>query len=76
MTALKKVTTHEFVQHTSQYLKMSEKGGCVIITYHGHPKFVLTLIKEKTIHSLQGLLDNVKVEGDINDPILPGYDKW
>ena len=76
MRALKKVTTHEFVQHTSHYLKMSEKGEYVIITYHGHPKFVLTLIKEKTIHHLRGLLDNVQVEGDINEPILPGYDKW
>jgi prevent-host-death family protein len=76
MATIKQVTTHEFVQHTSKYLKLSEKEGKLVITHHNRPRLYIVPIKKKTIYDLQGTLGKVKVHGDINDPILPGFDEW
>lgn len=33
-------------------------------------------VHPKTISDLAGLLENIKIIGDIDDPILSGYDQW
>lgn len=73
---MKYVDKYEFSLHTSRYLKLAEKEGELIITYHNQPRFYLKFIKNKTIHDLKGLLSGLKIHGDINEPILLGYDEW
>jgi len=70
------ISKHEFVQHTSRYLKLCEKEGVVIITHHDQPTLCLTPIKRKSIYDLRGLLKGMKIVGDINEPVFPGFDKW
>jgi hypothetical protein len=66
----------EFIQHTSKYIKwVEEYGADLVITHHNRPDLVLTKIKQKTLKDLRGLVA-VKVHGDINEPVLPGYDEW
>lgn len=76
MANVVQITKHEFVQHTSKYLKLSEEQGGLVITHHNKPKLYLTPIKAKTIYDLRGLIGKVKVHGDINEHVFPGYDKW
>lgn len=66
----------DFIQHTSQYLKEAEREGSLIITHQNKPVLKLTRIEEKSIRDLKGKITYLKITGDINDPILPGYDEW
>lgn len=70
------VGKREFIQHTSKYIKwVEEHGSQLVITHHHHPELVLTKIKSKSLKELRGTV-SVKVHGDINEPVLPGYDEW
>ena len=72
----KTVGKREFIQHTSKYIKwIEEHDSQLIITHHNHPELVLTKIKSRSIKELRGSA-SVKIDGDINEPILPGYDEW
>lgn len=72
----KTIGKREFIQHTSKYIKwVEERGIQLIITHHNHPGLILSKIKLKSLKDLRGFA-NVKVHGDINEPILPGYDEW
>lgn len=76
---MRHVTTvgkRDFIQHTSQYIKKAEINGSIIITHQNKPVLKLIRIEEKSIHDLRGILDHVKVSGDINEPEFPGYDTW
>jgi hypothetical protein len=76
MRPAKTVGKREFIQHTSKYLKLvEEQGEELIITHQNKPDLILSKIKKKTFIELQGLTE-IKVHGDINEPILPGYDEW
>ncbi len=66
----------DFIQHTSRYLKRAEMQGDLIITHQGEPMLQLTRIEKKTIKSLRGLISYIQIHGDINEPILMGYEKW
>lgn len=66
----------EFIQHTSQYLKEAEQKGSVIITHQNKPVLKIIRIEEKTIRDLKGNITDLKIKGDMNDPILPEYDEW
>lgn len=69
------VGKREFIQHTSKYLGLAESRE-VIITHHNKPCLKIVPVHPKTISDLAGILENIKIIGDINDPILPGYDQW
>jgi len=72
----KKIGKREFIQHTSKYLQWVEiHGAPLMITHQNHPALVLTKIKSKTIKDLRGSV-TVKVHGDLNEHVLPGFDKW
>lgn len=72
----KMVGKREFIQHTSKYLKMVEENGQdLIITHQNVPDLILSKVKPVTFSKLKGLT-TIKIHGDINDPILPGYDEW
>jgi hypothetical protein len=76
MPVSKTVGKREFIQHTSKYIKwVEEYGAKIVITHHNHPGLVLSKIKLKSFKDLRGLA-NIIVHGDINEPILPGYDEW
>ena len=76
MSASRMVGKREFIQHTSKYLKLiEEQDGELVITHHNKPDLVLTKIKLNSFDSLRGFT-TIKVHGDINAPILPGYDEW
>lgn len=70
------VGKREFIQHTSHYLKQAEKDGNIIITHHGKPELRLSRLAEKSVKDLKGLIKHIKIIGDINEPVLPGYDEW
>ncbi len=75
MDAFRTVGKREFIQHTSKYLKLVEKrGGELVITHQNEPDLLLTKISQKSLQDLKGLI--VKVHGDVNEPILPGFDEW
>lgn len=62
-----------FIQYTSEYLKMLEKlGGELVITNQNEPDLLITKITHKSIKDLRGL--TIKVHGDINEPVFPGFD--
>ena len=65
----------EFIQHTSKYLRLAANQE-VVITHHDRPCLKLVPIHPKTIADLAGLVKEVKIVGDINEPILPGYKEW
>lgn len=70
------VGKREFIQHTSKYIKwVEEHGSQLVITHHNHPELVLSKIKFGSLKELRGSV-SVKVHGDINEPVLPGYDEW
>jgi hypothetical protein len=76
MQPLKTIGKREFIQHTSKYIKwVEEHGSQLIITHHNQPDLVLTKVRFKSLKDLRGSV-NVTVKGDINDPVLPGYDEW
>ncbi len=72
----KTIGKREFVQHTSKYIKwVEEHNEELVITHHNKPELVLLKIKNKTFNDLRGFGD-IKVIGDINEHVLPGYDEW
>lgn len=72
----KKIGKREFIQHTSKYIKWVEEHGIqLIITHHNQPGLILIKIKCKSLKDLAGKV-NVKIHGDINEPVLPGFDAW
>lgn len=76
MQPIKAIGKREFIQHTSKYIKwVEEHGAQLVITHHSHPGLVLTKVKVKSLKDLRGTVQ-VKIQGDINEPILPGYDEW
>ena len=76
MQNAKTVGKREFIQHTSKYIKwVEENESQLVITHHNHPELVLAKIKYKSLKELRGSV-SVKVHGDINEPILSGYDEW
>ncbi len=76
MPTPKMIGKREFIQHTSQYLKwVEEHGKELIITHQNKPDLILTKIKPKTFKGMQGFT-KIKINEDINKPILPGYDEW
>jgi len=76
MQNLKTVGKRDFIQHTSKYIKWVEENSAqLVITHHNHPELVLTKIKLKSIKDLRGSVI-IKIHGDINEPVLPGYDEW
>jgi antitoxin (DNA-binding transcriptional repressor) of toxin-antitoxin stability system len=76
MTQLKNIGKREFIQHTSKYISwVAEQGNTLIITHHNRPDLILSKIKNQTIQNLSGSV-KVKIHGNINDPVLPGYDEW
>lgn len=75
-TTTKMIGKREFVQHTSKYLKwVEEHNQDLVITHRNKPDLVIVKIKHKTFKDLQGIT-TVKVHGDINAHVLPGYDEW
>jgi hypothetical protein len=76
MLPSKIVGKREFIQHTSKYIKwLEEHEETILITHHNKPALLLTRIKPMTIKDMRGFAE-IKIHGDINDPILPGYDEW
>ncbi len=39
------------------------------------PELILTKINRKSLKDLRGPV-TVKTHGNINEPVLPGYDEW
>lgn len=76
MPASKTVGKREFIQHTSKYLKWAEEhNSSIVLTHHDRPDFLLSKIQGNSLKDLQGSV-NIKVHGDINESILPGYEEW
>ena len=76
MSNIKSIGKREFIQHTSKYIKLvEEQGQDIVITHHNRPDLVLSKIKLTSFSDLSGSVD-VKLNGDINEPILPGYEQW
>ncbi len=76
MSISKTVGKREFIQHTSKYIKWVEEHGAeIVITHHNHPSLILKKIKLKSLKDLRGSV-NIKVHGDINQPVLQGYNEW
>ena len=71
------VGKREFLLHTSKYLKIVEnKGENVVINHHNKPVLKIIPFKPKKIKDLSGLITHLKIKGDINDHVLPGFDLW
>lgn len=72
----KTIGKREFIQHTSKYIKwVEEHGSELVITHQNRPDLVLSKIKLKSLKDLSGSVD-IKVHGDMNEHVLPGYDEW
>jgi carbamate kinase len=72
----KTIGKREFIQHTSKYIKLVEaEGQDLVITHHNQPDLVLSKIKLTSFHDLRGSV-KIKIHGDINESILPGYEQW
>lgn len=72
----KSVGKREFIQHTSQYLKWVESNDNeLIITHRNEPDLIIMKIKSKTWEDMRGF-GSVKIHGDVNESVLPGYDEW
>ena len=76
MGKTEQVGKREFIQHTSKYVKLAEQQGSITITHNKEPRLKLVRIEQRSIRHLRGLIKHVEVTGDINDPVLPGYDEW
>jgi len=70
------ISKKEFIHNTSRYLKLAQEQGGLVITHRNSPALELVPVKKKSIKDLKGLLTEVKVEGDINDPAFEDFDKW
>ncbi len=66
----------EFIQHTSKYIKLAEIEGKIIITHHGKAEFELVPLKKPTLQDLRGCIRHLEIIGNINEPVLVGYDEW
>lgn len=77
MSSLKrKIGKREFIQYTSKYLHWVEDHGTpLIITHQNSPALIISKVKTQTLKDLRGSV-NIKIKEDINEPVLPGYDKW
>lgn len=76
MQHIKTIGKREFIQHTSKYIKwVEEHGNELVITHQNRPDLVLTKIKIKTLQDMRGSVV-IKIHGDINEHVLPGYDEW
>ncbi len=76
MQHIKTIGKREFIQHTSKYIKwVEEHGNELVITHQNRPDLVLTKIKIKTLQDMRGSVV-IKIQGDINEHVLPGYDEW
>lgn len=72
----KSIGKREFIQHTSKYIKwVEEYGNELVITHHNRPDLVLVKIKSKSFEDLRGLV-KIKIHGDINESVFPGFDLW
>ncbi len=71
MNASVTVGKREFIQHTSKYLKLVERYGEITISHQNHPALRIMPIKEKRVKDLRGLVQTIKVHGDINDHVVP-----
>ena len=73
---MKSVGKREFIQHTSKYLAWVEQKGLELVIMHrNRPDLVLSKVKLKSLNDLKGTVE-IKVIGDINESVLPGYDEW
>jgi len=71
------VGKRDFLLNTSKYLSLVEKKGLPLIVNHRNkPVIKITPLKPKAIKDLAGLIKQIKIKGNINDPIFPGYDSW
>lgn len=76
MHSSKQIGKREFIQNTSKYIRWVEDHGSELIITHRHqPDLVLSKIKPNSVKGLRGAI-HIKVHGDINEPVLPGYDEW
>lgn len=76
MNKSKMVGKREFIQHTSKYIKwVEEENQSLIITHQNKPDLMITKIKVKSLKELRGFA-GIKVHGDVNEHVLPGYDEW
>jgi antitoxin (DNA-binding transcriptional repressor) of toxin-antitoxin stability system len=76
MRLSKTIGKREFIQHTSKYIKwVEESGNELVITHQNRPDLILAKFKPKTLKDLRGSVE-IKVHGDINEHILPGYEEW
>jgi prevent-host-death family protein len=75
MSTSKMVGKREFIQHTSKYLKWVEDNESLVITHRNEPDLVITKIKQKSFEDMRGFT-KIKIHGDINDHVLPGYNEW
>lgn len=76
MQTPKTIGKREFIQHTSKYIKwVEEHNSQLVITHHNHPELILSKIKLKSLKDLRGSI-TVKIQGDVNEPVLPEYDEW
>lgn len=75
MTKTKIIGKREFIQHTSKYLKWVEENDKeIIITHLNKPNLILAKIKFQTFKDMAGFTE-IKIQGDINEHVLPGYDE-
>ncbi|HLB42740.1 MAG TPA: hypothetical protein VJN02_07845 [Gammaproteobacteria bacterium] len=76
MQAIKTIGKREFIQHTSKYLKwVAEQNKQLIITHQNKPDLIITKIRFKSLKELRNFAEII-IHGDINEPVLPGYDEW
>lgn len=59
----------EFMHHTSKYLKQVEVGEDIVITHNGKPCIKLSHIKKYSPQDLIGFGGDVKIIGDVNEPV-------
>ena len=72
----KAIGKREFIQHTSKYIKLvEEQGQDIVITHHNRPDLVLSKIKPHSLRDLRGCV-KIKIHGDINESVLPGFEQW
>lgn len=72
----KSIGKREFMQHTSKYIQWVEEHDIsLIITHHKRPELVLSRVKPMRFQDLAGTVE-IKVQGDVNESVLPGYDEW
>ena len=74
---MRPVGKREFTLHTSRYLKYVEKTGRELtITHQNHPSLKLVPMKPRSIRDLAGTIRRMVIKGDMNDPVLKGFNEW